>query len=172
MMRGTRDDLRLLKVVLTKLWSLGWYSVSRTGGAGRIEAFEVRFPTGEAGGTGDGLPATSLGNSVVVGDSGRPAKYRVISDFCKSALTRRRKGILSCGRRSYIGLVHRVFGTRKAISHLEGNPVILQPRMFAEKFSIRPHYGIFIETLFQEVLQQLRTPCGNRHFVLDYSEHD
>lgn len=57
---------------------------------------------GEAGGGGDGLPVNSLGSSVAVGDSGVFAKYRAISDFCISALTRRRKGILSCGRRSYI----------------------------------------------------------------------
>lgn len=102
-----RADSRLLKVVLTKLWSLGLYSVSSDGGVGRMEAFEVRFPIADVGETGDGLPVRSLGNSAVVGDSGKLVKYRTMSVFCKSALTRRRNGMLSCGRRSCIGLALR-----------------------------------------------------------------
>lgn len=96
----TQAHSRLPNVVLTKLWSPEGCSGSIA--AGPIEIFEVRLPTGERSG---GLPEASpeQSGSEPVGESIRStlARCRTISDFCISTLTRRRNGILSCGRRFY-----------------------------------------------------------------------
>ncbi len=93
-------DLRLLNVVLTKLCSLGENSASR--GDGCLEAPEIRRPNSDMGETGGEFVALFPGNSFVVGDSGKSDldRNRITSAFCRSVLTRRRNGMLSCGRRS------------------------------------------------------------------------
>jgi len=53
------------------------------------------------------------------------------------------------------------------------NPVILQPRVFAQYVSAGSLRRIFVEALDKEILQQLRASFGNRgHVVFDDLVHD
>lgn len=80
-----KSNIHLLKVVFTKVCSLGKNSVS----GGWIDETEVRRPIGVNSPASFGDPERGLS-----GNSGRD-RYRIASFFWKSVLTRRMKGMLS-----------------------------------------------------------------------------
>ena len=88
----------MLNVVFTKLCSVGEISFSANEGGclGGWDELDMRRPGG------DPLMKSSVRGESMAGESGisKLASMRIASDFWKSALTLRRKGMLSCGRNS------------------------------------------------------------------------
>jgi hypothetical protein len=91
-------NTRLLQVVSTKVCSRGETGSLSAGMRGLLSPLEKRRLGGEAP-----IPSSISGKDLDAGDSAMSIldKYRIASDFCKSALTRRMNGMLSCERDSY-----------------------------------------------------------------------
>lgn len=156
------EDLRLLKVVFTNECSRGDISWSM----GREDEKEILRLGGEP------LMGSSLSTGEESGIS-ICARKRTASDFYKSALTRRRKGILSCGRSSCENSQTpcRIYLAQN--EYLMHTPVLFEPLVFAQQNGTGSLHRIFVKGFSKKILQQGRAIFPQRrHIVLNDAEHD
>ena len=171
-------NARLLNVVFTKVCS-------------RISKRSASV-CGTSGGTGDALPvkerwpgeldniAMSPSNAYWgTGESSSrfAIKCRATPFFCRSALTRRRKGMLSCGRKSFKTSTNLDFpsdtdATGSRPTYLVQAPMVLQPLVLKQLLRARSHRWVLVKTFLEKRDERTGKAFRNwRALVFDYPEH-